>query len=115
MCLVLESEVILANILSKSKFDHGISRNGLAEYCLEIKEELSQIESMKSQYVYFDITPQSVKKAVEVYQDFFVELGDKIFSYKKINVDYFNTRFQTEISDLLKHAADKYVSRLQDI
>ena len=75
MCLVLESEVILANILSKSIFDHGINRNGLAEYCLQIKEELSKIDRMAYEYVYFDITPQSVKKAVEVYRDFFVELG----------------------------------------
>lgn len=114
MCLVLESEVILANILSKSIFDHGINRNGLAEYCLQIKEELSKIDRMAYEYVYFDITPQSVKKAVEVYRDFFVELGDKILSYKKINVDYFNSRLQNEISDSLKHAADNYVSKLKD-
>jgi hypothetical protein len=108
MCLVLESEVILANVLSRS-VDYGIDRNGLAEYCDKIKEELTKITEMSSKYVYFDITQDSVNNAVKLYHDFFIEIGDKIFPYRKINVEYFNSRFPVNITNSLKVAADNYM------
>ncbi len=113
MCLMLESEVILANVLSNPTCKYGIDRDGITEYCMEIKKELSKMKDIASEYVYFDITSQSIKNAIELYQDFFVEIGGRICSYKKINVDYFNSRFQNEISDSLKKAADNYCSKIK--
>ena len=63
---------------------------------------------MSSKYIYFDISPQSISKAVKLYQDFFFEMGDRIYSYKEINADYFNSRFTNEIAMALENAALRY-------
>ncbi|MBU7005894.1 hypothetical protein [Phosphitispora fastidiosa] len=110
MCLVLQSEVILANVLSQVDQQCGVDRNELVKYCEEVKSELAKLPSMESEYVYFDVDEQSIRNAVKIYQTFFAQFGNKIFGCKKINVDYFNSRFNPEVSDTLKKSAAIFIS-----
>ncbi len=115
MCLVLESEVILANLLSKITGECGIDRNDLVEYCVEIKKQLAELGSMLSKYIYFDISTQSINKAIKSYHDWFVQVGDKVFAYNNINACYFNSRFSDEIAKSLEKAAIQYVHKKEKV
>lgn len=109
MCFVFESEVILANVLAE-KLEDGIDGNGLAEYCKEVSEELKNTD-LSSEHIYFDITSQAIKTAVRSYQDIFIEIGNRVFAYRKINPGYFNSRFSNEIAKSLETAAAHYAKK----
>lgn len=112
MCLVLQSEVILANVLSHVDSDYGVDRDDLAQYCRKVKSELAKHKVSAKKYVYFDIDEQSVKDAIRTYTNQFVEVGDKIYGYRKINIDYFNSRLNSDISKTLERVAENYISEI---
>jgi hypothetical protein len=112
MCLILQSEVILANVLSQDENNCGINREGLAQYCIEVKNALAKTKRMDNEYIYFDLEEQSLQNAFKAYYNHFLELGDKIYSNKKINLEYFNSRFSKSIAETLKSVAQKNVGKL---
>jgi hypothetical protein len=112
MCIIFNSEVILANILVNTTDHYGIDMDDIAKYCVEVKNNIASL-SKTPQYVYFDLNTQSISEAINIYNNHFVEIGDKIYRYKTFNVDYFNSRFPKVISTALKDASHKYVESLQ--
>lgn len=105
--IVLEAEVILANILSKVDFDYGVDSNVLMEYCQLVKKEISKTP-MKSEYIYFDISNQSINNAVKYYHEIFIKINKRIFAYGEVNVEYFNSRLDAEIVDSLMKANETF-------
>lgn len=112
MCLVLDSEVILANILSKTPEDCGVSRDDMQMYCFEVKSELAKIAAISNEYLYFDLDNQSLKNTLNRYEDLFVQMGKEIYSYEEINADIFNSRFDHIVSEVLNNVANGFVERL---
>ncbi|KUO77727.1 MAG: hypothetical protein APF81_05975 [Desulfosporosinus sp. BRH_c37] len=114
MCLVLQSEVILANVLSKTDEDCGVNREDLLLYCLEVKTELAKIQELSNEYLYFDLDCQSLKNTVYNYDNLFVQMGKEIYGYKKIDSDFFNLRFNKTISNVLNEVAISYAQKLNE-
>lgn len=112
MCLVLESEVILANVLSKTREECGVNKDDLLMYCNDVKSELAKIEEISNEYLYFELDNQSIKDTVNKYDLLFVQMGKEIYGYEEINTDIFNSRYEIRVSEVLNRVAIEFAQKL---
>lgn len=108
MCLYINSEVVLANLLVYQKEKSSVATRDVMKYCQSIKNELSKIKCDGTEYIYFNISQQSIDEAISRYNYEFRKFGDKIYKNNDINLVYFNARYSKEIVDLLKNTAESY-------
>jgi len=105
MCIYISSEVILANLLSfYSNKNKGVTSKDVEMFCERFKKALLTINNLESQFVFFDINPHSLDKAIW-YNKEFRKFQGRYFSNKAININHFNSRFNPEIAFALENTA----------
>lgn len=98
MCVYVEPEVILANLLTYNKSDEGISIEDLDKYCQGIKRAIKDD-------VYCHFNSNDLEITLIRYSDEFKRFQNKFFINNKININHFNTRYTVEIANVLKNVA----------
>ena len=89
MCLYVGSEVVLANLLSKKD---EITIEDISLYCEKLKEHLS------NKNLYININDEEINNMLLKYPNEFRYFRDRYFANKKINLDYFNSRYSRDIA-----------------
>lgn len=107
VCTVIESEVILANVLSGDDSDRAVTWKELAEYCNAVRRHLEKTVHSAAQNVYFDLSQHSIKRAVRSYDHLFGVMGDQIFAHSDIDASYFNSRLRNEVRRCVVAAAEE--------
>lgn len=107
MCVFLQPEVLLANVLSKDEENCGVDKEYLVVYCEHIKKALAESPITSKEYIYFDVDNQSIKDAVYEYNNLFFEWGKRIYRNREINAKFFNSRYNNAIADVLDKVATK--------
>lgn len=107
VCTVIESEVILANALSGDDSDLAVTWTELAEYCNAVRRHLEKTIHSAARNVYFDLSQDSIKRAVRSYDHLFGMMGDQIFAHSDIDAGYFNSRLSDELRRCFVAAAEE--------
>lgn len=97
MCYMIESDLVLANILSKKDYeDKGVEIFELKKYKNKI---ISNAES-RGIDIYIDITQSSLLDSLSIYYKSFRMIGDRIYKINNIDLNYFNNQLPDELVDL---------------
>jgi len=97
MCLFIESETILANILVNKSEREGIGTYEIKKYCHELNKLLDR---KKIPYRYFDISDDSLYKAVIANSKVFLSFGGRYFRRTTIQIDDYNSNYTNDIKKL---------------
>lgn len=108
MCLYVGSEVILANLLVYNKAYSSVGAKDIIKYCEILKNEIVKIKSSGTEYMYFNVTQQSIDDAINRYKSEFRKFGDEVYINNEIELSYFNARYSSEIVEILKRTAENY-------
>lgn len=97
MCYLIESDLILANVLSKEDYENkGIEIPELKRY----KNKIINAAESKGIDLYVDITSSSLLDSLSNYYEIFRMIGDRIYKINNIDLTYFNNQLPDEIVDL---------------
>lgn len=96
MCYLIESDLVLANVLSKKDYEQGIEIFELKRY----KNRIINAAESKGIDLYVDITHSSLLDSLNNYYEIFRMIGDRIYKIDNIDLDYFNDQLPDEIIDL---------------
>ena len=102
MCLYIDSETILANLLVNKRENERVFIFDIKQYCSRLHKLLD--EQSYSPYRYFDISDESLSRAVYVHSEVFVSLGDSFFRQAEIHIEQYNMSYETKIHDVLVSA-----------
>lgn len=108
MCTYVGSDVVLANLLSVKDEDQGVNMKDVMKYCNQVMVEISNMKNDKRQYFYFDIYSDSVDEAVNSYKLIFDKFAGKIYRKNNINLEYFNSRYPSELSIIFTKVARNF-------
>lgn len=101
MCLFIDSDTILANILANKLGDEGIGIYEIKKYCLT----LNKFFSKKSYpYRYFDVSNESLERAVIANNEVFMYFGGKFFRKTPIDVDNYNRKYDERVCSFIAAA-----------
>ena len=104
MCLFIGSDTILANILVDKDEQEGIGVYEIKRYCQELNELLDR---KKLPYRYFDISHDSLRKAVLVNRKAFLSFGGKYFRRAVIQIEDYNSIYDEEIREVFAAASSR--------
>lgn len=108
MCLFIGSETILANILENRDEKEGVGIQEIKEYCRELGRSF---DKKKIRHRYFDISNDSLYKAVIANRDVFSLSGGKYFRCAHIEIDEYNSAYERDIRDVFKYASSNLLEK----
>lgn len=99
MCVYVEPEVILANLLTFNDSGEGVSINDLEQYCSKVKTAIND-------NVYCHFNSNDLELTLLRYPDEFRKFQNKYFINNRININHFNARYTPEIANIFKYIAE---------
>lgn len=94
MCLYLNSEVILANILSYYPRSYcGVDIMLIEQYCMKIKELLIN-DANRPNFIFFQILEGDIEKDISSFSKHFGKFMGRYYKESNFDLEFFNNRCQ---------------------
>lgn len=100
MCIFIDSEIVLLNLLSGDHNDFGVDYQDLRRYCDKIKAALFKDENIKC--VSFQISKQSLENDVLDYPSLFQIRMGRFYKGSEYDPNIFNRRNSQKINRILR-------------
>ncbi|MDD4036607.1 MAG: hypothetical protein PHS45_04740 [Bacilli bacterium] len=107
MVIVIEPEIILANLQAQDIYNRGIGSKEINDYCRAVREEFAIHEELKNESLYFCKNKDDILGAARIYSELFVLINDRVLRYRRANPSYFNARHSETISNILERVATR--------
>lgn len=105
MCMFIDSEVLLANLLHYRNGDNGVSYGEIENYCNDLKNCLIEDPHGNIHCISFQISFQTLREKVLRYPACFKLLSGKYYKGEDFNLSRFDLRTQENVKQILANVA----------